>query len=240
MPKYIDAHCHILSDENLKPATACGVGRFIVNATAPSDWNKIVETANHDNCIIGAIGVHPWYIDDLSDDWDIRLGEILSTKPNLMVGEIGLDKKHADMEKQIAVFKRQLEIAHDLGRVVHIHCVGAWGKMMDVLRETQLPPVMLFHCFSGTPEMVSELVKMNAYFSFGAGICDEKHKTMRDAVVAVPENRILAESDAQGVLIPDTVPNVVLEIAKLRGVAPEQMAETIYKNTLEMLNEQSV
>ena len=236
MLSYIDAHCHILSDEQITIAVSCGVGRFIMNTTQPDDWTAIVDKTEHNDCVYGAVGVHPWYVANLRDDWDNKLVEMLCANSSLMVGEIGLDKNRADMEKQVAVFRRSLKIAHDYERVAHIHCVGAWGKMMDVLRGSDLPPAMVFHCFSGVPELVGELVKMGAYFSFGVGICNEKHKIMRAVAALVPENRILVESDAPDMAMPDTIPNTVADIAHIRGVPEKDMAETIYNNTMGLLN----
>ncbi len=236
MQKYIDAHCHILSDESIWPAVACGVGQFVVNATTPDDWGKIVEVSNRDNRICGAIGVHPWYVSGWNDGVETQMSELLKNNPRLMIGEIGLDKNHPDLDLQESVFMRQLQIAHDFGRIAHIHCVGAWGKMMDILRGRDLPPAMVFHCFSGAPELAPELVKLGAFFSFGCGICDEKHIKMRDVVASVPENRILVESDAPDGAMPDKIPEIVAEIAKLRNVEFEQMADIIYNNTMGLLN----
>ena len=234
--KYIDAHCHILSDAEMRAAMARGVERFVVNGTRPADWGAVVELSNRDN-VYGAIGVHPWFVSDWSDNVENQLCEMLRQSPQLMVGEIGLDKNRPDMEPQEIVFSRQLQIAHDCGRVAHIHCVGAWGKMMEILRDSKLPPAMVFHAFSGAPDLVSELVKMGAYFSFGHAVCDMRYAKMRAVVACVPENRILVESDAPDVCTPDTIPDAVAEIAVLRGVNAEQMATIIYNNTMGLLND---
>ena len=239
MIKYIDAHCHILSDEQMSDAIARGVGHFIVNATKPSDWDTVEKLADNKN-IYGAIGIHPWFVTNLTKDWDDKLVEKLIANASLMVGEIGLDKNHPDMERQIAVFKRQLQIAKDLGRATHIHCVGAWGKMMEILRGSKLPSAMVFHCFSGSPELIKELTDMGAYFSFGVGICDKNHKTMRTVVSLVPKNRILVESDAPDVVLPDTIPDTVMNIAIIRDVLPKVMAETIYDNTIGLIDDKSI
>jgi len=236
MPKYIDAHCHIITPEQMRNATSRGVGCFIVNGTQPTDWGAIVEMVKQNN-VHGAIGVHPWFVSTWSDDVDNQLCEMLHQNPNLMVGEIGLDKNRPDMETQEVVFSRQLQIAHDMKRIAHIHCVGAWGKMMEVLRGSKLPPAMVFHAFSGSPDLVPELVKMGAYFSFGHAVCDTRYAKMRVAVACVPENRILVESDAPDVCAHDTIPDTVAEIAVLRGVNAEQMATIIYNNTMGLLND---
>lgn len=237
--KYIDAHCHILSEAQMKTAMACGVGRFIINATRTIDWETIVELAQYDN-VYGAIGVHPWFVSGLPDDWDVELVNALVANPNLMVGEIGLDKNRPDFEVQESVFCRQLQIAHDLERVIHIHCVGAWGKMMDILRSVDLPPAMVFHAFSGAPELMHELMGLGAYFSFGTGIMDVRHSKIRASVAVAPVSRILAESDAPDVAMPDTIPNTVAEIARVRNQDAEQLAKTIYNNTKGLINDGQV
>ena len=236
MLKYIDAHCHILSDAQMRDATTHGVLRFIVNATQPVDWSAVMDMAQCDN-VYGAIGVHPWYVSELHDGWDSELINALATHNALMVGEIGLDKNRPDIEKQITVFTRQLQIAHNLGRVAHVHCVGAWGKMMGVLHGGDLPPAMVFHAFSGAPELVPELVEMGAYFSFGSSVCGKNHLRSRTAASAVPVSSILVESDT---VSPDVIPNIVAEIACIRGVDLEQMAEIIYNNTMGLLDDRKI
>ena len=231
--KYIDAHCHILTDAEMERAAARGVRRFIVNATRPSDWAAVVKMATREN-VYGAIGVHPWRVAELSDGWDSELINTLMAHPDLMVGEIGLDKNHPDMEIQKSVFCRGLQIAHDLNRVAHIHCVGAWGKMMDILRGCELPPAIVFHAFSGAAELVPELVARGCCFSFGAEICDEKHIRARQAVALVPESCILVESDNAP---PDTIPDTVAKIAQIRGVNAARISDIIYNNTMGLLND---
>ena len=235
MMKYIDAHCHILDVARMRDAAACGVDGFIVNATDTSNWASVIKIAQHNN-VYGAIGVYSLCVSNLPDNWDEKLVEILKRNPELMVGEIGLDKRHPDISGQESVFRRQLQIAHDMGRVAHIHCVGAWGKMMDVLRTNDLPTAMVFHAFSGAPELVHELTNVGVYFSFGPDVCNTQHARMRAAVANVPESRILVESDTPHWVSPDSVPNTVAEIAKLRGTSVEQMAEIIYNNTTRLLN----
>ena len=180
--KYIDAHCHVLQESATR-----GVGGFIVNATSPDDWSAVIKMVERENAF-GAIGVHPWHVSNLNDGWDARLIELLGNNPKIMVGEIGLDKNRPNMKFQESVFRRQLQIAHDMKRVAHIHCVGAWGLCMEVLCGGNLPPAMLFHCFSGSVEIMRELTKMNSYFSFGPGIMDSTRRVMRDVVANVPEN----------------------------------------------------
>ena len=185
MIKYLDAHCHIL-DTNI-PADV-GV---ITNATKPAEWGRVIALANSHKNIWGAIGVHPWYAGDLSLDWDLRMYDLLSQNPDIMVGEIGLDKHRPDMDTQISVFAQQLEIAHRLQRGIHVHCVGAWDRVLQIFKShrSKMPPFVLFHRYNGNPDYIERLTHdYNAYFSY--------HKICPDLMNVTPSARMLLETDS--------------------------------------------
>lgn len=214
MKKYIDAHCHLF-DEKLPD----NIGA-IVNATRPSDWGEVIKQANQNINVWGAIGVHPWFVSDLTDGWDAPLRELLEQNPGVMIGEIGLDKHKPDMEMQIDVFVRQMDLAVELGRGVHVHCVGAWDKMFAVLKKYRYkqPPFMLFHRFSGNAGDVARLVAdYNAYFSFsGAG----------RVIADVPRDRILVETDSNNPL------NIMTVSEQIAAIYP---GCDFHENTIRML-----
>ena len=86
-----------------------------------------------------------------------------------MVGEIGLDKNKPNMEQQIIIFQKQLDIAIELKRIVFIHCVGAWDKILYVLKQYKKSsiPTMIFHAFNGNDDIIKYLLKnyeKNLYF----------------------------------------------------------------------------
>ncbi|MBQ2859083.1 MAG: TatD family hydrolase [Alphaproteobacteria bacterium] len=214
MKKYIDAHCHLF-DEKLPD----NIGA-IVNATRPSEWGGVIAQANKNINVWGAIGVHPWFVADLVADWDEQLQDLLIQNPEIMFGEIGLDKHRPDMDLQIDVFSRQLEIAAELGRGVHVHCVGAWDKMFAVLKryKSQQIPFILFHRFSGNAGDVARLcADYNAYFSF---------MNARNVVADVPSNRVLIETDSNNPL------NIMAVSERVAAICPKI---DFYKNTMEML-----
>ena len=214
MKKYIDAHCHLF-DEKLPD----NIGA-IVNATHPSEWGRVIAQANKNINVWGAIGVHPWFVADLVAGWDEKLQDLLIQNPEIMVGEIGLDKHKPDMDLQIDVFSRQLEIAAELGRGVHVHCVGAWDKMFALLKKckSKQPPFMLFHRFSGNAGDVARLcADYNAYFSF---------MNARNVVADVPSNRILIETDSNN---PTGIVRVAEQVAAICSNCD------CYENTIRML-----
>lgn len=214
MKKIIDVHCHLF-DCNLPD----NIGA-IVNATNPAEWGAVIECANKSASVFGAIGVHPWCVADLTDGWDVCLRNLLVANSDIMVGEIGLDKHKPDMDLQIDVFSRQLEIAAELGRGVHVHCVSAWDKMFAVLKKckSKQPPFMLFHRFSGNAGDVARLcADYNAFFSF---------RDVRDVVNDVPRTRVLIETDS------DNPAQIVMIDEKVARVCPQV---NFYENTMGML-----
>lgn len=223
--KYIDAHCHLKS--NLLPPD---VGVAITNATHPDDWESVTKIAGQGG-IYGAIGVHPWHATNLMHGWDEQMCKLLEKNPHLMVGEIGLDKNYPDLPTQLDVFVTQLKLASRYGRAAHIHCVGAWDKLLSALAN-DTPPAIVLHGAATSREIVNALLKYNTYFSFGRAICNPTHARARNALQSVPQNRILTESDSD---TPIDVAGVVSKMAEILNRPLADMKNTIYNNAMELL-----
>ena len=58
--------------------------------------------------------------------------------PGIHVGEIGLDNyksKVVPKSLQELFFRKQLQIALEFNKVVNVHCVSAFGKLIKLLQE---------------------------------------------------------------------------------------------------------
>lgn len=207
---YIDAHLHLqdpaLGRECLEapegaetPVAVC-----LSNGTHPDDWEAVHQLRDVGRTrVLKAYGVHPWRVDNLPDGWEERLRSRLKAD-GTSVGEIGLDHwidvKDADWQRE--VFERQLVIASELDLPPTLHCLRAWGMLVDCLKDApDLRRGFLVHGFGGSVEILRELADLGGYFSFSAYAADKKRKRMRDAIRACPADRLLAETDA-----PDMVP----------------------------------
>ncbi len=239
MLKYIDAHCHLQNIEDisaeLPKAMSAGIYGFICNATEPNDWNSVLNLIHRYENIYGCIGVHPWHVNLLSDGWELKMHSILRQNPDLMVGEIGLDKLHPNIELQEQVFIKQLDMAHKLNRVAHIHCVGSWDIMLRILKlhKERLPKTMIFHSFTGSVEIQNQLLRdYNVLFSFSSMILDGRRARLAETVKYSPIGKILAESDDKK---PEIIIDIIKRIGEIKGIAPEKITDKIYKNTLDIL-----
>lgn len=227
MQKYIDAHCHYVPRGDITPVVG-----FMYNSARPSDWRHAIAALGVRGGA-GAIGIHPWYVDEIMPDWAAQMICLLRDNPNLMIGEIGLDRSRGNLDRQMPVFLRQLEMARELGRVAHIHCVRAWDVMLNVFATHKMPPILVIHGGVPSADVVRAVMQhANAYFSYGAVRSDKIAAT----ILATPIDRILVESDAASPAVARTLlPRTVGEIAELSGHSATEMAETIYNNTQRMI-----
>ncbi|MCD8481448.1 MAG: TatD family hydrolase [Verrucomicrobia bacterium] len=206
-----DAHNH-LQDERLeaqanelvRAARETGVVRMVVNGSTESDWTDVTALAErHPDIVIPSYGLHPWYIHERTAQWEARLREALSARPSA-VGEIGLDRWKADLpwEGQEDVFCTQLRIAAEHNVPASIHCLQAWGRLVERLESTPLPACgFILHSYGGSAELVDRLAPLGAYFSFPGAFAREKKERQREAFRRVPPDRLLIETDA-----PDQLP----------------------------------
>ena len=73
---------------------------------------------------------------------------------------------------------------------------------------------MLIHCFGGSPEVALDRVQRGAYSSFSGSITRPNAKQAGPAIRAVPEERILIETDVPDIL-PYNVATVLNENHKI-------------------------
>lgn len=262
-----DAHNHIQDDrlfrmleKVMERARLAGIVRMAVKGCCESDWSKVIEIANRYENAHLAIGLHPWFIGGRSHKWFQIMEELLTTYPQASVGEIGIDHalEERNDKEQERVFLAQLEMARKFGRPVTIHCRRAWGRLIELLDQFgELPCGMLIHCFGSSSEVATELIQRGACISFSGSITRPNNKKAGSAIRAVPDDRILIETDAPDILPynvdeassfvrqmsatkleasstilnePANLPLVLAKAAELRGVSVESLAEITFKN----------
>lgn len=213
---YLDAHLH-LQDERLQPELGhlvtelrrLGIRRWVVNATREADWPAVARLAADYPEVLPAYGLHPWFIAERSEDWEKNLATLLARPESraIAVGEIGLDKWIRDhrIDEQEDIFRRQLRLATSLPLPAVIHCLRAWGRLLDVLKSEPLPERgFLLHSFAGPAEIADELVALGAYFSFSGHFLHERKAAVVETYRRLPRERLLVETDAPDMLPPDT------------------------------------
>src|SRR6185436_20483228 len=151
-------------------------------------------------------------------------------------------------------FTWQLQLAAKRNCAASIHCLQAWGRLRDLLRDNP-PPArgFLLHSYGGSKEMVEPLAKLGAYFSFPGYFMHERKVRQREAFRVVPLDRLLIETDAPDQLPPDSHIRFPLTdtagktinhpanlgaiyefVAKERGMALDELSARIEENFLRL------
>jgi TatD DNase family protein len=210
--RFYDAHNH-LQDDRFAPnradlvaaATRVGVEKMVVNGSCEEDWPQVRELAEQFPQVLPSFGYHPWYLHERTPEWQNVLVRFLDST-RAAVGEIGLDRWKPDLpyEGQEDVFVWQLRLAADRNLPVSIHCLQAWGRLQELLRDNPRPQRgFLLHSYGGSKEMIGPLAKLGAYFSFPGYFMHDRKARQREVFQAVPLDRLLIETDAPDQLLPE-------------------------------------
>ncbi|KAJ4720980.1 TatD related DNase [Melia azedarach] len=216
--KLFDAHCHLQDPRIFHKAPQLiantvnsGVLHFAVNGVTEKDWPLVKEMSDHHSSVIPCFGLHPRFVQGRTPNWFNILKDFFETTPAAAVGEIGLDKgskgREIDFKDQVEVFRQQLELAKELKRPASIHCVRAFGDLLEIMQSMgPFPAGVILHSYLGSAEMVPEFSKLGAYFSFSGFLMSMKEQKAKKMLKMVSSERILLETDA-----PDALPKAELD-----------------------------
>jgi len=198
----IDTHCHITSGdfdnipELIENILNSGVEKIIVNGCDMKSNLEVLKLVRKYDLVYGAIGFHPTELDDYNDECLKWLIKHVNDDKIVAIGEIGLDYhyENTDKNKQIDVFKKQLEIANNFKKPVIIHTRDSIQDVYDILKNYKLKGSI--HCFSGSLEMAKEFVKLGYYIGIG-GVCTYKNaKNIINVIENIDMEYILLETDS--------------------------------------------
>jgi len=225
--KIIDAHSHVDYITHHHQTDVVGT---VVCTTKESEWNALSNLCKQDTNIYGAFGVHPWFIDSVENGFESRLENLLKNNSSYMIGEIGLDKYKPDMEHQIDIFQKQFDIGIKLQRTIFIHCVGAWDKILHVLKQYKKSdlPIIVFHGFNASDDILNHLSNYNnIMFSISKNaVYDENSRIER-----IDINKILIETDGKKDII---LKDIIEKISQIKNNI--NVGDMIYNNTQKVLN----
>ena len=205
-----DAHNHLQQlphpSQALAEAQSKGITRMLVNGTSEEDWPAVAELYHNHPQVLPSFGLHPWNVPTRSHKWLATLRQFLNEHSTAALGECGLDrwKKPFDLPDQLSCLQAQIDLARELQRPLTIHCLQAWGPLLELLQSQSSLPPFLLHAYSGSTEMVAPFAQLGAYFSFSGYFLHEHKTSVRETYRHIPLDRLLLESDAPAMLPPST------------------------------------
>ena len=161
-----------------------------------SSRNAIAIAEQYD-FVYAAVGSHPDVADEVTDEVIAEYKQLCKLHPKVKaVGEIGIDYHYEDIPRdlQLKAFRKQMELAREVGLPVIVHEREAHEDGMTVVRE--FPDVTgVFHCYSGSLEMAKVLVDKGWYIGFTGVLTFKNARKALEVAAGIPHERIVIETD---------------------------------------------
>lgn len=235
----IDSHCHVSfksfnkdREEVVKRAISLGI-KIVDCAVTPATAERSLELSQRYSGVYTTVGVHPCKI-GMGRELIEELKKIISRGNPVAVGEIGLDMS-CSIPGQEEIFIEFLELAHELSLPVVLHCRGAERRCFELVSEREHPQA-LFHCYSGSVELMRDILEAGYFISIATNVCySEKARAI---AMEAPVEALLVETDSPYMSPfkevkrnePSFVVEGVKEIARLRGIPQERVARYTERN----------
>lgn len=253
---YYDIHAHladarILSDADrlVEECRSAGVKGILANAARVPEWHSINALCTKFDIIHGALGLHPFFLDQWHDGLIDDLDSNICANPKIIaIGEIGLDfySGRDDQELQISVFSEQLLLAQKLNLPVILHNRKSWTEFFSVLKNLKLKMLKgVCHNFTGSKETARQLLDYGLYISFCGPITYPGARKIKQAAAYVPVEHILTETDTPDLPVfrqkgsyssPCHIPDIIAELACIKQIAPEKLTKQVELNYHSLLS----
>ncbi|MDE7306261.1 MAG: TatD family hydrolase [Clostridia bacterium] len=247
---FIDVHCHINGEDYgdvaslLQNIQSAGVKKIITVGFDLPSTEYCCRLAEKYPFVYFTAGFHPTELKCYRAGDLEKIENYAAHAKCVAIGEIGLDYHYPDTDKilQREVFLKQLELAEKLNMPVQIHSRDCAEDMLGILKEyaPRLKAGALLHCYSHSVEIAKELEKLGLYFSFGGTSTYSGSKKAKRCIAALGADRLLTETDSPYLApaskhgafpnTPESIPEILKNMADIRKVSAEQMAETVWTN----------
>lgn len=244
----VDSHCHLdfpdfqgREDELVAAMQANGVGWALVAGVTLERFPGVLALAERFPRLYAAVGVHPDTQDGQEADEETLLR--LADHPKVVaIGETGLDyyRLEGDLEWQRERFRTHIRAARKCRKPLIIHTREAAADTLRILEEEGAGEVGgVFHCFTENPAVAEAALALGFHISFSGIVTFKNALQIKEVATLVPLDRLLVETDApylapvpyRGKLNhPALVRHVAEEVAKLRSIGVEELANATTSN----------
>lgn len=248
---FIDTHVHLNAEqfnedieETIERARKQQVEKMVVVGFDRPTIKRALELAEAYPFIYAVVGWHPVDAIDCTEE-DLAWIEELAAHPKVVgIGETGLDyhwdKSPKDIQQE--VFRKQIHLAKRVKLPIVIHNRDATEDVLRILREEHAEEIGgVMHCFSGSVESAKESIALNFMISLGGPVTFKNAKKPKQVAEEIDLGHLMIETDAPYLAPhpyrgkrnePSYVPLVAEEIARLKGLPVEKVAEETTRNAI--------
>lgn len=251
----VDSHCHLdfpdfkgRESELVDAMKAAGVGWALIAGVTLERFPSVLALTRSFANLYAATGVHP-DTEEEGTEPDVETLVALAGDPKVLaIGETGLDyyRLKGDLEWQRERFRVHIRAARKASKPLIIHTREAGDDTLRLLREEGAREVGgIFHCFTETREIAQAALDLGFHISISGIVTFKNALQIKEVAKYVPLDRLLVETDApylapvphRGKLNhPALVRHVAEEIARLRGMEFDALAEATTANFFRMFH----
>lgn len=244
----VDSHCHLdfaeFDGREAELIDAMRENRVIAALVAGVTLERLPAVlelvARHPN-LFAAVGVHPDTVDGADPD-EATLVQLAEHSKVVAIGETGLDyyRLEGDLEWQRERFRRHIRASLSTGKPLIIHTREAADDTLAILEsEGKGRAKGVFHCFTETWDVAQRALALGFHISISGIVTFKKASQVHEVAKLVPLDRLLVETDSpylapvphRGKLNhPALVVHVAAEVARLRGMTLDALAEATTAN----------
>jgi TatD DNase family protein len=250
---FVDTHAHLQwasfdddREDVLERAKEKRVTRIVNIGFDLAGCLKGVKLAENHKGLYATAGIHPHSANTLNKKIVDELRELAANPKVVAIGEIGLDyyRNLSPREVQKQAFETQLSLAHELELPVVIHDREAHDDILQTLSRFKGKIKGVMHCFSGNKEMAQQCIDLGFKISFNGTITYPKNRELREIAEWIDLKNMLLETDCPFLAPhevrgkrnePSFLPMIAREIANLKRVSVDDLAETTTRNAEEIL-----
>ena len=139
--------------------------------------------------------------------------------------------------------QRMLELAGEKKLPVMIHSREAAADTMEIMKKYGKDRNGVIHCYSYSPEMAQEYVKMGYFIGVGGVVTFKNAKKLKETVQEIPLESIVLETDCP-YLAPEPfrgkrncslyISYVAEKIAELKGISAEEVIRQTEENAKQL------
>ena len=193
--------------------------------------------------VYGTLGIHP---EEASNEYNLEMVTNNLDNPKIIgIGEIGLDYHYTkdNVDEQISLFKKQLDIAQEHNLPVVVHSRDAIEDTYNILKDYNLKGSI--HCFSSSLEMAKKFINIGYKIGVGGVVTFKNGKKLREVVSGIDIKDILTETDSPYLSPepnrgkennPSNVYYVIKEISNIKGISEEAVKMITMKNAEDVFN----
>ena len=206
MPKMIDTHTHLYSEEFDKDraemiarAKAAGVTRCFIPAIDSSYTERMFQLKNeYPDYVFLMNGLHPCNVKENYKEELTHVENLMPTHSFCAIGEIGIDLywDKTFLKEQQEAFAWQIQLAKKHQLPIVIHCREAFEEVFEVLESEKGDDLFgIFHCFTGTEAQAYRAIAYGLHLGIG-GVVTFKNGNIDKFLKNIDLQHIVLETDS--------------------------------------------